>query len=112
MALKADGTSKRVWSNEMRYREGRPEVREYDACYYEIGSVDPNELQNSGLAENSRIYVEFTQATNMNVYIYGGKNRFSATEEVVSGNTQIKLNRNYTIDISKGFLIVAYPNKD
>ena len=80
MALKADGTSKRVWSNEMRYREGRPEVREYDACYYEIGSVDPNQLQNSGLAENSRIYVEFTQASNMNVYIYGGKNRFSATE--------------------------------
>ena len=112
MALKADGTSRTVWSNEMRYREGRPEVREYDACYYEIGTVDPNQLQSQNLAEKSRIYVEFTQANDMNVYIYGGKNRFEATEEVVSGNSAVKLNRNYTIDISKGFLIVAYPNKD
>ena len=47
----------------------------------------------------------------MNVYVYGGPNRFDATESVVGGNAQAVVGRNYTVDATKGMLIVAYPNE-
>ena len=48
----------------------------------------------------------------MNVYIYGGKSRQSATEVIVGGNLQPSIDSTYKIPASKGLLIVAYPNQD
>ena len=36
MVLQANKTVNNVSSNKMKYREGKPSYREYDACYYEI----------------------------------------------------------------------------
>lgn len=48
---------------------------------------------------------------NMNVFIYGGRSRYEATESVVLGNQQATVGQTYSIEPSKGFLIVAYPNE-
>ena len=48
----------------------------------------------------------------MNIYAYGGLNRHSATESVTSGNDPLKVGKLYTIDVTKGMLLVAYPESD
>jgi len=48
----------------------------------------------------------------MNVYIYGGKDRNSATESIVINNEQPMLNMEYSVDMDNGILVIAYPNKD
>jgi len=70
----------------MKYREGRPEVREYDACYYEIVSVDPQTLELPSSANGPRIFIQFTKKIEMNVYIYEGKSRFDALSPIISDN--------------------------
>jgi hypothetical protein len=53
-----------------------------------------------------------TKATEMNVYLYGGKDRFSATLPVVQNNEPLTVGQTYKIDSDIGFLLVAYPNLD
>ena len=48
----------------------------------------------------------------MNVYIYGGQDRFSATNSLVSGNQMPLVGKNYTVDLTEGILVVVWPNKD
>lgn len=48
----------------------------------------------------------------MNVYIYGGQDRFDATKSLVRHNEMPIVGKNYTVDLSEGMLIVAWPNKD
>jgi len=48
----------------------------------------------------------------MNVYIYGGKDRFSATESIVVNNSQPIVNKSYKVDMDTGVLVIAYPNKN
>ena len=48
----------------------------------------------------------------MNVFLYGGPNRFEATQSVVQDNLRVQVGKSYYIDYSVGFLLVAYPNKD
>lgn len=48
----------------------------------------------------------------MNVYIYAGTSRFEAIEPIIPGNEQAEVGTTYKIGPDKGFLIVAYPNKD
>merc|ERR1712146_832486 len=50
--------------------------------------------------------------TEMNVYIYEGKSRDTATESIVEDNKQPDLNKIYSVDVDAGIMIVAYPNKD
>jgi len=102
-----------VSSDEMRYVEGRPEVRKYDACYYQI-NVDVASMTVPETEEGyvPRIFVQFYKKSNMNVFIYSGPNRFEALTSITDRNSQIDLNKNYTVDITEGFLIVAYPEKD
>ena len=47
----------------------------------------------------------------MNVYLYGGLNRFEATKSVVENNEQVKEGVTYEIDYKIGFLLIAYPNE-
>jgi len=46
---------------------------------------------------------------NMNVYLYKGTDRFKATENVDEDNHSVELNKYYTIDHVRGFLLIAYP---
>merc|ERR1711939_125762 len=48
----------------------------------------------------------------MNVYLYGGNNRFNASISLVKNNEQVKVGETYTIDSAIGMLLVAYPNQD
>lgn len=58
------------------------------------------------------IRVNFTKMTEMNVYLYGGRSRKSAYENITNGNIQATLGLVYNISAYRGFLIVAYPNKN
>ena len=40
MVLTPEIFKQSISSDKMRYREGRPETRKYDACYYEIVSLE------------------------------------------------------------------------
>lgn len=48
----------------------------------------------------------------MNVYLYGGKSRFEATQSMIPGNNQANIGQSYSIGVEKGIMIVAYPNED
>ena len=48
----------------------------------------------------------------MNVFVYVGNSRTTATEPIIDDNERVQLNKNYTIDVEKGLLIVAYPKED
>lgn len=47
----------------------------------------------------------------MNVFVYEGKDRASATKPV-NGNMQLVAGRNYTVPYTEGMVLIAYPNKD
>ena len=47
----------------------------------------------------------------MNVFVYGGKDRYSATTPI-NGNNQLEIGTNYTVPYSEGMLLIAYPIKD
>lgn len=114
MGLKAGIEVQTISTSDLKYREGRPEYRQYDACYYEITASDPDQMTSDlfGSGQVARIYISFSAAKHMNVYIYKGKDRYSATEALTNGNKPIVLNQNYTVDVDSGILVVAYPNKD
>lgn len=109
MGLKAGIEKVHVRDDAMRYKKASSTdlSREYDACYYEI-EMDTSVLDKYNAKE---IKVEITAKKNMNVYIYGGSSRFTATESVIAGNQQATVGSTYSISVSKGFLIVAYPNE-
>lgn len=54
---------------------GLPKERKYDACYYEISSVNKEALGFTDEKNGLRVYVRVNKMENMNVYVYGGSNR-------------------------------------
>lgn len=60
------------------------------------------------------LYLKVVAMDNMNVYIYGGKNRDDANIMVVPENAMPTIGELYTLDATdgNGFLIVAFPNQD
>jgi len=62
----------------MFYVEGKPSVRKYDTCYYDIlPAKDLSGIENKlGL----RIYLKIITNDKLNVYLYGGRDRFNAVE--------------------------------
>jgi len=46
----------------------------------------------------------------MNVYLYGGRDRFNARTEVTPNNEPVTVNEVYAIDHEIGFVLIAYPN--
>jgi len=48
----------------------------------------------------------------MNVYLYGGKSRFEATQSMIPGNQQATVGQTYSMGVESGIMIVAYPNED
>lgn len=81
-----------VYSKEMRFREGSQDTREYDFCHYEItknteltqDKVD--KLRKSATGGKVSLNFKLTKKTEMNVFIYGGKSRDTATESIVEEN--------------------------
>ena len=92
MQLKATLKRQLVYAKDMRYRKGNATYREADACYYEISLSD--EVSDEELKELSEkrnggeiiLKVNITKMTEMNVYIYGGKNRSLALESIIDKN--------------------------
>ena len=109
MGLKAGLETQHVNSNEMRYfkRSRENGAGEYDACYYEL-SLDESVLDTH---IPKQIHFKLSQKTEMNVYLYGGKSRFEATESIIPGNNQANVGQTYTVGVDKGIMIVAYPNE-
>jgi len=112
MLINATQSRQKISTNEMLYRIGSPSYRKSDTCYYEIHSVDASKLQGIKSVLGLRIFMKVTKKKNVNVYLYGGRNRFNAVQNVVYGNQQLELNKNYTVKTSAGFMLVAYPDKD
>ena len=48
----------------------------------------------------------------MNVYIYEGLDRLSATKKIIADNGQAIVGEKYQVKGDSGILIVAFPNKD
>ncbi len=48
----------------------------------------------------------------MNVYLYGGRDRFSALVQVVPDNEAATVGEAYYVDHDVGMLLVAYPNSE
>ena len=74
MTLKANGSFQEVRTTDLKFVEGRPEVREHDACYYEITAVDIATLDEQIMdkGDGYKINIRFLAKTEMNVYIYEG----------------------------------------
>ena len=68
------------------YRNGKPAVRRYDACYYEISTIVNDYLADSDEdKEKMKIIINISKLKNMNAYVYEGMDRYSATKDV-NGN--------------------------
>lgn len=48
----------------------------------------------------------------MNVFIYEGTNRLSATKSIVDANKQAQIGKEYRVNFNSGIVIVAFPNKN
>ena len=57
------------------------------------------------------IDVTVTKASEMNVYLYGGADRFSATMPITKSNEAVTVGTTYRVDSETGFFMVAYPNQ-
>lgn len=60
------------------------------------------------------MYVKFTKKKEMNVFIYEGDagKRENALGSLVEDNAQVEIDKEYSVDIDKGIMVIAYPNKD
>lgn len=47
----------------------------------------------------------------MNVYLYAGENRETATTQLIFGNDQLTVGKTYSVDYTKGMLLIAYPER-
>ena len=68
------------------------------------------------IKDGLRLYLQITKAQNINFYLYSGPKsdtlRYHANETVVPENVSPTIGQNYTLDIKKGFLLIAYPNEN
>jgi len=96
----------------MLYRIGSPSYRKSDTCYYDIHSVPDTELKGIKSVLGLRIFMKVIKKKNVNVYLYGGRDRFNAIGNVVYGNEQVEIGKNYTVKNTEGFMMIAYPEKD
>lgn len=91
MRIFANTEKKTITTNALKYREGRPSFRRYDACYYEIQALNPRalleEIEEKG--EGLRIFVKFNRLKELQVYLYEGPTKFTAKTPVIPGNAPV-----------------------
>lgn len=111
--LFANLESQTVSVDSLRFRRGNSEVRAYDFCHYEIiadrYAVDLERLKRNATGGLVEIHMMITKMKNMNVHVYGGKDRFSATTPLVEGNVQPEPFKKYTFSADEGILMIALP---
>ena len=116
MKVRANTDLKTVSTNEVYFKKGAPHVRSYDSCYYEVGMDNLTQAEITQLlsGDNNAIAIDVTvtKAKDMNVYIYGGADRFSANMPIVPNNEAVTVGQTYRVDSETGFFILAYPNED
>lgn len=89
----------------------------YDTCHYVVkagadaGAGFPSLGSFITLFEpySVKLIFRLNKKENMNVFIYEGTSRETATKQIVHGNEQPELHRDYTVNKDSGILIVAYP---
>lgn len=114
--LVANLTMMNIIGNNLKLADNNKD-RKYDSCYYEFKAsediTDPSAYPTiEDRADGIRIFVQITKAKNMNIYLWGGQDRESATKWLVKSNRKAVENYNYTYDASQGIFMVAYPDKD
>ena len=116
MRVKANTDLKTVTTDQIYWKKGAPSVRSYDSCFYEIGmdQLTQQEREQLLVGDNNAIAIDVTvtKAKDMNVYIYGGADRFSATMPIIQNNEAVTVGQTYRVDSETGFFMVAYPNEE
>jgi len=118
MQLTATSTEATISADDIQYVNTItvPLTREYESCYYEIkaGELTEEDITqlNAQGPDGIRMKLKINTADQMNVYVYGGDSRFTATESIVEGNAALKAGRTYTVDYQTGMLLVAYPTEN
>lgn len=119
MRLSVYANPQKISTQNIRYLPQKDylEQRQYDACFYEL-NIDPtmsgiviSNLRKKSQNDNIMIYFNITRNMGMNVYLYAGRNRFSANESIIEGNGPAKVDQNYYVDAEKGMLVVAFPEE-
>ena len=99
-------------NNALKYREGRPQIRSYDSCYYEINPSEELKIKTSIWEKpDLRIYLDIKRLRNMNVYVYQGQSRYNATVPI-NENQKLKPGDKFNVNYTKGMLLIAYPDQD
>ena len=82
-----------VVTADLQYTNGNPSERRYDSCYYEIGpdAKSLKDLKSYGITDDKiMLHLEIKKATEMNIYVYGGSDRFNAINSIVIDNAALK----------------------
>ena len=99
-----------VKSDEMKLVEGSSKVRRHDTCHYLIKLS--SETDKAKLPSGAKLHFWINLSTNMNVYVYEGKTRLTATKSLVENNRQASASVNFEVGLDSGLLVIAYPQKD
>lgn len=115
MTLVATAEKKVLSTDQLKYREGRPDYRQYDACFYlikpESASTEGDGVQ-AGEVGTPSVTITVKKADQMNIYLYGGADRFGAFKAMVINNQPAKVDVTYGWAKESGVMVVAFPNKD
>lgn len=57
------------------------------------------------------LYISFASKDGLNVYIYEGDGRDTATTSIIEGNAQVETDTYYSVPYNSNILIVAYPDE-
>ena len=72
-----------------------------------------SELELSGMdVDNIQLELKIIKADQMNIYVYGGLNRFEATTNIIPQNTPAEAGDTYHINYEMGMVVIAYPNEN
>ena len=121
MNLRASEDKRQISSNNMQYKEGRPEVRRYDACYYVIRAREDFSCDNGACESHSAgnntvnqpsIMFRVNKKQNMNVYIWEGTSKTESLRAINYYNAQAELESDYAVPINTGILLIVIPEKD
>ena len=93
----------------MKFREGAPDYRKYDCCYYIIKAQGTDYSKTGSSDDEASILIRFNKTTAIDAYIYGGTDRFNAKRPVTPRNAAIQEGRIYSVPKNVGFLVVTIP---
>jgi hypothetical protein len=56
------------------------------------------------------MYITFSNKEGLNVYIYEGDARDTATTSIIEGNAQVETDTYYSVPFNSSILVVAFPD--